>query len=103
LLENARRYSNGEDVTAELKRDGDFAVLRVNDRGPGVPPSERERIFEPFYRVQGASERHGGVGLGLSLVRSIVLRHQGSVLCEDAPGGGASFVLRIPCHQMYGG
>jgi signal transduction histidine kinase len=99
LLENARRYSDGP-VTAELKRDGAFAVLRVNDRGPGVPPSERERIFEPFYRLPGASERHGGVGLGLALVRSIAQRHHGDVQCEDAPGGGASFVVRIPCHQM---
>jgi signal transduction histidine kinase len=99
VLENAKRYSDGA-VTAELKRDGEFAVLRVNDRGPGVPPSERERIFEPFYRLPGASERHGGVGLGLALVRSIALRHHGDVKCEDAPGGGASFVVRIPCHQM---
>jgi signal transduction histidine kinase len=99
LLENARRYSDGP-VTVELKRDGDAAVLRVSDRGPGVPPSQRERIFEPFYRLPGASERHGGVGLGLALVRSIVQRHHGSVHCEDAPGGGASFVLRVPCHQL---
>jgi len=97
LLENARRYSDGP-VTVELGREGGNAVLRVNDRGPGVPPSERERIFDPFYRLPGASERHGGVGLGLSLVRSIALRHHGSVRCEDAPGGGASFVFRIPCH-----
>jgi signal transduction histidine kinase len=99
LLENARRYSDGS-VTVELKRFGDTAVLRVNDRGPGVPPAQRERIFEPFYRLPGASERHGGVGLGLALVRSIVQRHHGSVYCEDAPGGGASFVMRLPCHQM---
>ncbi|HEY8049380.1 MAG TPA: ATP-binding protein [Ramlibacter sp.] len=98
LLENARRYSS--EVTVQLKREGADAVLRVNDRGPGVPPAEREHIFEPFYRLPGASERHGGVGLGLSLVRSIAQRHHGSVRCEDAPGGGASFVLRIPCHQM---
>lgn len=99
LLENARRYSDGP-VTVELKRVGDSAVLRVSDHGPGVPPGQRERIFEPFYRLPGASERHGGVGLGLSLVRSIAQRHHGSVYCEDAPGGGASFVLRIPCHQL---
>jgi len=97
LLENARRYSDGP-VTVELGREGGNAVLRVNDRGPGVPPSERERIFDPFYRLPGASERHGGVGLGLSLVRSIALRHHGTVRCEDALGGGASFVFRIPCH-----
>jgi two-component system OmpR family sensor kinase len=99
LLENARRYSDG-DVTVELKREGANAVLRVNDQGPGVPASQRDRIFEPFYRLPGASERHGGVGLGLSLVRSIAQRHHGSVHCEDAPGGGASFVLRVPCHEM---
>jgi signal transduction histidine kinase len=99
LLENARRYSAGE-VTVELRAASGIAELRVNDRGPGVPPSERDRIFEPFYRLPGASERHGGVGLGLALVRSIAQRHHGSVHCEDAPGGGASFVLRIPCHQM---
>ena len=99
LLENARRYSDGP-VTMELLREGHDAVVRVRDRGPGVPPSERERIFEPFYRLAGASERSGGVGLGLALVRSITQRHHGSVQCEDQPGGGACFVLRIPCHQM---
>jgi two-component system OmpR family sensor kinase len=99
LLENARRYSSGP-VTVELTRDGDDAVVRVRDRGPGVPPAERERIFEPFYRLAGASERHGGVGLGLALVRSITQRHHGSVRCEDQQGGGACFALRIPRHQM---
>jgi two-component system, OmpR family, sensor kinase len=97
LLENARRYSNGP-VTVELVREGAQAVVRVRDRGPGVPPAEQERIFEPFYRLAGASERHGGVGLGLSLVRSITLRHHGAVACESQEGGGACFVLRLPCH-----
>jgi signal transduction histidine kinase len=99
LLENARRYSQGE-VLVELRREGKDAVLRVRDHGPGVPASERERIFEPFYRLPGASERHGGVGLGLALVRSIAQRHHGSVSCEDQPDGGACFVLRVPCHQL---
>jgi two-component system, OmpR family, sensor kinase len=98
LLENARRYSHGE-VRVELAREGDAAVLRVRDRGPGVPPGERERIFEPFYRLAGASEVHGGVGLGLALVRAIVQRHHGSVHCEDQQGGGACFVLRLPLQQ----
>jgi two-component system OmpR family sensor kinase len=95
LLENARRYSSG-DVRVELGREGDRAVLRVRDQGPGVPGGERERIFEPFYRLAGASEVHGGVGLGLALVRSIAQRHHGSVHCEDQEGGGACFVLRLP-------
>ncbi len=99
LLENARRYSDGP-VTVEITREGADAVVRVRDRGPGVPLAERERIFEPFYRLAGASERFGGVGLGLALVRSITQRHHGTVRCEDQDGGGACFVLRIPCHQM---
>ncbi len=98
LLENARRYSSGP-VTVELTREGCDAVVRVRDRGPGVPPAERERIFEPFYRLAGASERHGGVGLGLALVRSITQRHRGSVRCEDHEGGGACFALRVPLHR----
>jgi two-component system, OmpR family, sensor kinase len=102
LLENARRYSDGP-VSVEVRREADDAVVRVRDRGPGVPPAERERIFEPFYRLAGASERHGGVGLGLALVRSIAQRHHGTVNFEDQPGGGACFALRIPCHHLYSG
>ena len=73
-------------------------MLRVCDHGPGVPPDQRERIFEPFYRLPGASERSGGVGLGLALVRSIAQRHGGSVACEDRADHkpGACFVLRLP-------
>ncbi|MEP6792020.1 MAG: sensor histidine kinase, partial [Ramlibacter sp.] len=97
LLENARRYSGGT-VEVEVRREGGQAIVRVSDRGPGVPLSERERIFEPFYRLPGASERDGGVGLGLALVKSIATRHNASVRCEDRPGGGASFVLSLPCH-----
>ena len=100
LLENARRYSDGPARVA-VKREGSQAVLRVSDHGPGVPPAERERIFEPFYRLAGVSEREGGVGLGLALVRSIATRHHGSVRCEGAPEGGAVFVLNVPCHEMY--
>ncbi|WBX99912.1 ATP-binding protein [Ramlibacter tataouinensis] len=95
LLENARRYSPGP-VEVEVRREGSHAVLRVCDRGPGVPPDQCERIFEPFYRLPGASERDGGVGLGLALVRSIAGRHHGTVHCEGREGGGACFVLRLP-------
>ncbi len=95
LLENARRYSTGE-ITVVVHRRQGHAEVRVCDRGPGVPASQRERIFEPFYRLPGASERAGGVGLGLALVRSIAGRHNGTVHCEDREGGGACFVLRLP-------
>ena len=99
LLENARRYSDGEVNVelAQLRHQGQtLAVIRVHDRGPGVPIEQRKRIFEPFYRLPGASERHGGVGLGLALVKSISERHGGSVRCEARPGGGASFIVELP-------
>jgi len=95
LLENARRYGAGE-ISLELKNQGAQVQVVVNDRGPGVPPALRERIFEPFYRLPGASEREGGVGLGLALVKSIAERHGGSVRCDARPGGGASFVISLP-------
>jgi signal transduction histidine kinase len=102
LLENARRYDNGE-ISLELAqiRVGArfWAVIKVHDRGPGVPSELRERIFEPFYRLPGASERAGGVGLGLSLVRSISQRHGGAVRCEARPGGGASFIVELPIDE----
>ncbi len=98
LLENARRYSQG-DISVSLRRSPHqpgMAEVRVSDHGPGVPEALRERIFEPFYRLPGASERAGGVGLGLALVRSIAARHGGRVYCEDrADGGGACFVLEL--------
>ena len=95
LLENARRYSTG-DVSLVLYQDNGFAVMEVNDQGPGVPVTLQTRIFEPFYRLPGASEHDGGVGLGLALVQSIALRHGGSVRCHNRAVGGASFVLRLP-------
>ena len=100
LLENARRYGGSGPVEVHVDCDGRFAQVRVCDRGPGVPRELRDRIFEPFYRLPGASEREGGVGLGLALVRSIAVRHHGSVACDDNPGGGACFALRLPCHEM---
>ncbi len=114
LLENARRYGRpAQDGASEAavrlvlgveagvpsgsrSARPTRAVVAVEDQGPGVPAELRERIFEPFYRLPGASEREGGVGLGLSLVRSIVLRHHGAVRCEERPGGGARFVIELP-------
>ncbi len=100
LLENAVRHGTrtgrAGEVSAELGLAAGAAVLHVDDRGPGVPPGQQTRIFEPFYRLPGASERDGGVGLGLALVKSIAERHQGSVGCDNRVGGGARFTLRLP-------
>lgn len=95
LLENARRHAAGEITVVLCKAQGQ-AVIRVCDRGPGVPPELRERIFEPFYRLPGATERDGGVGLGLALVKSIAIRHGGTAHCENRPQGGACFVVQLP-------
>ena len=95
LLENARRYGAG-DVVLKLVTDHGQAVVQVCDRGPGVPEALQDRIFEPFYRLPGASERDGGVGLGLALVKSITLRHGGQVQCSNQDGGGACFEVRLP-------
>ncbi len=108
LLENARRYGHVDATGDAQVRLSILAPtpagpagrprvsLLVEDRGPGVPPELRARIFEPFYRLPGASEREGGVGLGLSLVKTIIERHGGQVRCEDRPGGGARFVVELP-------
>ena len=106
LLENANRYGGQGGVSLALTRKTEglrqFAVISVQDRGPGVPLADRERIFEPFYRLLGASERHGGVGLGLALVKSISERHGGTARCEARPGGGASFVVELPMQSPSG-
>ena len=104
LLENANRYAKtGSDQAAVLSlniesvNDKKHVVLRVTDHGPGVPSELRERIFEPFYRAPSASERDGGVGLGLALVKSIAQRHGGSVRCEGTEAQtGACFVVTLP-------
>ena len=99
LLENARRYGGNEvSVSVEAAPPGAAlgAVIKVCDRGPGVPDTYRERIFEPFFRLPGHAEREGGVGLGLALVRQIALRHGGQVRCEPRDGGGSCFVLTLP-------
>jgi len=95
LLENARRHGAGN-ITVTLASIGQQAEIRVCDCGPGVPAELQARIFEPFYRLPGATERDGGVGLGLALVKSIASRHGGTVACENRPLGGACFVIRLP-------
>ena len=93
LQENARRYGGSAGIEVNISADAQHALVRVMDRGPGVPEALRGRIFEPFYRLPGASEREGGVGLGLSLVKSIVERHGAQVRREAREGGGACFVI----------
>lgn len=120
LLENAQRYgqtrgnsgvsqpdtrTGAEPATAtpigvELRALSDRVEVRILDRGPGVPAEQRERIFEPFFRLPGHTETAGGVGLGLSLVKQIAQRHEGKVHCEPRDGGGSCFVLTLPSSRV---
>jgi two-component system OmpR family sensor kinase len=96
LLENAVRYGAGSAVAVRLGAGGDEALrLDVCDGGPGISEPERERIFEPFYRIAGASEAAGGVGLGLSLVRQIARHHGGDAQCLANDTGGCCFRVTL--------
>jgi len=90
LLENARRHG-GTSVEARVARLETGARLTVADRGPGVAPTERERIFEPFYRPPGAPETGASYGLGLALVRQIARAHGGEARCQARESGGTVF------------
>ncbi|MDB4950203.1 MAG: ATP-binding region ATPase domain protein [Gemmatimonadetes bacterium] len=98
LLDNAVKYGpRGQRVTVGLEMDGGRARLRVDDQGPGIPPWERERVWEPYRRLEReASSAVGGCGIGLSVARDLVEQHGGHVRVEDAPGGGARFVVELP-------
>lgn len=97
LIENAAKYSPPEaPIDLRAYRDGAWLAFAVADRGPGVPESERERIFEPFYRRSSAAPDAGGAGLGLSIARGIAEAQDGSVAVSDREGGGSVFALRVP-------
>ncbi|CAN5506320.1 HAMP domain-containing sensor histidine kinase [soil metagenome] len=97
LLENASNHAGGP-VRVTIERAGDDAVVAVEDAGPGVPPDERERIFERFNRGS-SSRRRIGTGLGLALVAEHTAAHGGTVHVETAPTGGSRFVVRLPADE----
>ncbi|MEG3175391.1 HAMP domain-containing sensor histidine kinase [Sphingomonas sp. RB3P16] len=96
LLENAQRHGGGTPIHVTLSASATEIALEVRDSGAGVPPSECEAIFAPFYRVCGASESDGGYGLGLSLVRQIARQHGGDVRCIANEAGGGRFRVALP-------
>jgi signal transduction histidine kinase len=98
LLDNAIKYSpDGGDVTVELAGGAGRVRLTVRDAGLGIPPSEQERIFEKFYRLDPAQTRGvGGSGLGLFISRELVARMGGSLTVRSEPGAGAAFVVDLP-------
>lgn len=95
LLDNGEAY--GRRAHARVWRDGSVAVIDVEDEGPGLPPGEEERVFEPFYRLERSRSREtGGTGLGLSVARSIARLHGGDVVLTNLPGGGLRARVTIP-------
>ncbi|MGZ4317462.1 MAG: sensor histidine kinase, partial [Gaiellaceae bacterium] len=92
LIDNAIKWSPLSTPVEVTVRRG---ALSVRDHGPGVPPEEREHIFDRFYRAAG-SRTLPGSGLGLAIVRQVAEAHDGTVEIETAPGGGAVFTLRLP-------
>jgi signal transduction histidine kinase len=96
LLDNGARHARSR-VAVSVRETGPWVVLTVSDDGAGIPPEEREAIFERFARLQeGRSRDSGGTGLGLALSRRVVEHHGGRIHVEDSPLGGACFVVALP-------
>lgn len=104
VLDNALKYGpSGQRVTVGLALFGEDARVWVDDEGPGIPKVDRERVFEPFFRLRrDASGRAGGSGIGLSVVREIARLHGGSAWAEAAPGGGTRIVMQFPDAYLRG-
>lgn len=97
LVTNAFKYSPEDTtVTIRLGESDTEAWVAVEDEGPGIPAEARETVFERYQRLERAGERTNGLGLGLYIVRLIVESHGGEARIEDAPGGGARFVISLP-------
>lgn len=96
LIDNALKFGGDTNPTeVEVLGDGNAAVVSVRDRGPGIPPAERQRVFERFH--QAHVHRHfGGMGLGLYVSREIIELHGGTIAVEEPAGGGTRFVVRLP-------
>ena len=100
LIDNALKYGGAARV--ELRRQGEFLVLTVDDDGPGIPPHQRELILEPFVRLESSRNRgSGGAGLGLSIARNLVEAHRGSIDISTSPGGGARLTVRVPAFSPH--
>lgn len=101
LLRNAVIHTPaGSPVEISVRRARESALLEVRDHGPGLPPEAQDKVFERFWRTEGGRTRGpGGAGLGLTIVRAIVVAHGGEVRASNADGGGALFHVELPLAQ----
>ncbi|HEY8025608.1 MAG TPA: ATP-binding protein [Burkholderiaceae bacterium] len=96
LLDNARRYGGGQ-IDVSVTELSHTIEIKIDDRGPGVPESDLERVFEPYVRVEISRAKHtGGTGLGLAIARAIAKSHGGDVRLQNRTGGGISAILTLP-------
>ena len=95
LIENAVKYGNRAHIS--LEDDAEEVAIHIDDEGPGIDPAMRDRIFEPFFRLEESRSRDtGGVGLGLAIARSIIRGHGGDIEISGSPQGGARFSVHLP-------
>ncbi len=98
LMRNALVHTpDASAIEVSVRDDADSVTVSVRDRGPGLPAGSGERLFDRFWRAEGGRERgKAGAGLGLAIARELINAHHGTISAEDANGGGAVFVLRLP-------
>ncbi|MDX1739612.1 MAG: HAMP domain-containing sensor histidine kinase, partial [Alphaproteobacteria bacterium] len=95
LISNANRYAETIWLSAGIR--GEVLEILVDDDGPGIPENEREKVFRPFYRIDGSrNTKTGGTGLGLSISRDVARIHGGEIYLEDSPYGGLRVRVRLP-------
>jgi signal transduction histidine kinase len=100
LIDNACRYTKkGDSIKLRAYYEGDYLILNLEDSGPGVETTEREKIFELFYRAdKGRNSR--GMGIGLASVQYIIENHGGAISCGESSLGGSSFTVSLPIHKL---
>ncbi len=100
LLQNGARHARSA-LTLHLQQTRDHLTLVIEDDGPGISPEAMRHVFKPFFRAdESRNAQSGGYGLGLAIVKQIMRQHHGEILAENAPGGGARFILRFPARAL---
>lgn len=103
LIDNAVKYSPpGSALSVSARRKDGAVLISVGDQGPGIPPMETSRIFEPFFRDPHTRQKVTGTGMGLAIARQIVLAHQGNIWVESQTGKGSEFFISLPAGPREG-